>query len=299
MGRRLTEFLTAIISIESDPTDTALRGVPPGRLAARLAAMRPILALADRRSIRRVSLGNGLFPTEERARTFGMTQGALAQVFWRGVNVDYDALQATGADIRRRLSQGKEARLTHPNGTDLTMRIAGRSVFVSDGVISADDERAGGTATSVWLPAGEVFLVPVPGTASGVVVADHYAWEGKTIERLRLEFQRGRLTAMSAGSDMSALRAFYDAAPFRKDELSVLDVGINPNITIPQGSRLAAWMPAGMVTIVVGANEWAGGDNHAVSGVAPFLPGTTLLIDGAPLVKDGRLAEPEPAVAGR
>ncbi len=49
-----------------------------------------------------------------------------------------------------------------------------------------------------------------------------------------------------------------------------------------------------MVTLVVGANDWAGGTNHAVSGVAPFLPGTTLLVDGVPLVKDGRLAMPDP-----
>ena len=292
MTRRLTGFVSAMITVESEPTDTVLRGVPPERVAARMAAVRPIVALADRRGVRRVYLGNGLFPTEERARTFGLTQEQLAEVFWRGVNVDYDALQATGADIRRRLKRGREVRLTHPNGTDLTMRIAGRPVLVSDGVISAEDERAGGAATSVWLPAGEVYLAPVPGTATGVVIADHYVWEGRTIDRLRLEFRQGKLVAMSAGSDMRALQAFYDAAPAGKDELGALDVGINPNITIPKGSRLAAWMPAGMVTIVVGANGWAGGDNHAISGLSPFLPGTTLLVDGTPLVKDGRLAEP-------
>ena len=298
MARRLTEFLTVEILVESEPTDTGLRGVPPSRIATRLAAMRPVLALAKRRNVRRVSLGNGLYPTEERARRFGMTQAALADVFWRGVNVDYDALQASGADIRRRLAKGKEARLTHPNGTDITIRIAGRPVFVSDGVISAEDERRGGAATSVWLPAGEVFLTPVPGTADGVVVADRYAWEGRTIEKLRLEFKHGKLTSMSAGSDMSGLHAFYNAAPEGKDELGVLDIGINPNITIPEGSALMGWMPAGMVTIVVGANDWAGGTNYAVSGVAPFLPGTTLLVDGVPLVKDGRLHAPEPAAAG-
>ena len=294
LSRRLTEFLTAMIFVESNPSDTVLRGVPPSRIAARLAAMQPALALAERRNIRRVSLGNGLYPTEERARSFGMTRAALADVFWRGVNVDYDALQASGADIRRHLARGKAVRLTHPNGTDLTMRIAGRPVLVSDGVISPEDERAGGAATSVWLPAGEVFLTPVPGTANGTVMVDHYLWQGRSIEKLRLEFEGGRLTGMSAASDMAALQAFYDAAPAAKDELGVLDVGINPNVIIPNGSRLAAWMPAGMVTLVVGANDWAGGTNHAVSGVAPFLPGTTLLVDGVPLVKDGRLAMPQP-----
>jgi leucyl aminopeptidase (aminopeptidase T) len=220
-----------------------------------------------------------------------MTKPQLEQVFWRGVDVDYDSLQAIGERVRRVLAGASALRLTHPNGTDLTMRVSGRPVFVSDGVISAKDEQRGGAATTVWLPAGEVFLTPVPGTANGAVVADHYSYEGGTIEQLRLEFRNGRMVRMTSKSDMSALRAFYAAAPARKDELGVIDVGINPNISVPEGTTLAAWMPAGMVTVVVGANEWAGGNNQAVSGVSPFLPGTTLTVDGVALVKDGRLQQ--------
>jgi aminopeptidase len=123
-------------------------------------------------------------------------------------------------------------------------------------------------------------------------VADRYAFENRTIERLRLEFRKGKLTAMSAASDMAALQAFYNAAPAGKEELGVLDIGINPNVTIPEGTTLAAWMPAGMVTISLGSNDWAGGTNQAVAGVSPFLPGTTLAVDGVTLVKDGRLQVP-------
>jgi aminopeptidase len=166
MNRRLAGFITAQISVDASESDTAFRGVPLGRIAARLEAMRPVMELMQRRSVRHVSLGNGLYPTEERARQFGMTKAQLADVFWRGVNVDYDALQATGERIRRILAAAREVRLTPPNGTDLTLRIAGRPVFVSDGVISAEDERKGGAASLVWLPAGEVFLAPVPGSAT-------------------------------------------------------------------------------------------------------------------------------------
>ena len=298
MVRHLSGFLTAMFFIESEPTDTALAGIPPTRITSRMEAMQPVMELANRRSIRRVALGNGLYPTAERARRFGMTQSALAELFWNGVNVDYNTLQATGERVRRLLAGGREVRLTHPNGTDLSFRITGQPVFVSDGVISAEDERRGGAAVSVWLPAGEVFLAPARGSASGVVVADRYTWQGHTVERLRLEFRQGKLTAMSAGSDMAALQSFYDAAPAGKEELGVLDVGINPNVAIPQGSTLAAWMPAGMVTLALGANDWAGGSNYAVSGVVPFLPGTTLTVDGVELVKDGHL-QLGPAVATR
>jgi leucyl aminopeptidase (aminopeptidase T) len=70
---------------------------------------------------------------------------------------------------------------------------------VSDGVISAEDRKKGGPAVSVWLPAGEVFLTPVPGTANGVVVADHM-YQGDRIEGLRLGVKNGKMVGMTAGT---------------------------------------------------------------------------------------------------
>jgi aminopeptidase len=292
MARHLMGFLTAAITVGGGETDTLFRGIPARRLAARIEARRPAFDLARRRGVRQVWLGNGLYPSEDRARLFGMTKAQLEQVFWRGVDVDYDALQSTGDRVRHLLANAATLHLTHPNGTNLTVRVRGRPVLVSDGVISDGDQRRGGAATSVWLPAGEVFLTPVPGTAEGVVVADRYIYDGQAIEQLRLTFRRGRMVGMSAKTDMADLQAFYAAAPAGKDELGVIDVGINPNITVPEGTSLAAWMPAGMVTLVLGANNWAGGDNHAVSGVNPFLAGTTLTVDGVVLVRNGRLQIP-------
>ncbi len=298
MARRLLGFITVQIFVESSESDTAFKGVPPERIATRIKTFRPLAQLAIKRGIRQLSLGNQLYPTEDRARQFGMSQAQLRDIFWRGVDVDYDQLQATGARVRKQLAAGKEAHLTHPNGTDLRVRIEGRPVFATDGVISAEDEKRGGAAVSEWLPAGEVFVAPVPGTATGVVIADHYNSEGRDIEGLRLEFKAGKLVSMTAKSDLGSLKAFYDAAPAGKEELGVLDVGINPNVVIPEGTTLRAWMPAGMVTVVLGNNTWAGGTNTAVSGVAPFLPGTTLTVDDQVIVKDGKLQGSE-QMAGR
>jgi leucyl aminopeptidase (aminopeptidase T) len=270
--------------------------VAPGRIAARLAAATPVRQVADRRGIRRVMLGNGLYPTEERARRSEISRAALAELFWQGLNVDYDALQATGADIRRRLTHGRTLRLTDRRGTDLTIEIAGRPVLVSDGVISREDEQLGGAATVIRLPAGEVLLTPVPGTARGVVRPPRYSWNGHAIEGLRLEFERGRLVSLSAESELSSLQAFYDAALAGQEELGLLDIGINPNVSLPDRSTVAGRMSAGMVSLVVGAKDWAGGDNHAASGLAPVLPGATVLVDGVPLVHDGRLVPAAPTL---
>jgi len=50
-----------------------------------------------------------------------------------------------------------------------------------------------------------------------------------------------------------------------------------------------AWMPAGMVSLTVGDNAWAGGTNQTNFDVSVHLAGSTLTVDGKPLVEGGKL----------
>jgi aminopeptidase len=288
---KLMEMANVIISADFVEHNDLMAGIPPARLAARSAASQPVSALAMKRGVRQINLGNGLLPTADTARNFGIPQDKLAEIYWAGVNTDYDKLQAKAQDVIKVLSAGKKVRITNPNGTDLTVDIGGRPVFASDGVISADDIKRGGAAVMVYLPAGEVYLAPVPGTAEGKVVADHYFFQGKDIQKLELTFVKGKLTDMKAASGLEPLKALYDASTAGKDEFSFIDVGINPDVQLVAGSSMVAWMPAGMVTIGSGNNMWAGGTNASSSGLSPFLPGSTLEVDGQPLVKDGKLVK--------
>jgi hypothetical protein len=94
---------------------------------------------------------------------------------------------------------------------------------------------------------------------------------------------------MKAASGLEPLKAMYDAADAGKDELSVIDLGINPDVPLVPGSRMVAWMPAGMVTIGAGNNLWAGGTSASSGNLTPFLPGSTVDVDGQALVKAGKL----------
>ena len=55
------------------------------------------------------------------------------------------------------------------------------------------------------------------------------------------------------------------------------------------GSKLACWMPAGMITIGIGNNLFAGGDNKSIFGYSFHLPGCTLTVDGKVLVNAGAI----------
>jgi aminopeptidase len=52
---------------------------------------------------------------------------------------------------------------------------------------------------------------------------------------------------------------------------------------------MLSWGPAGMVTLVVGGNQWAGGDNASTFNLANFLPGSTVTVDDKPVVEKGAL----------
>ena len=68
--------------------------------------------------------------------------------------------------------------------------------------------------------------------------------------------------------------------------------GINPGIKVPEGSPVNIWSRAGAVTVGVGNNTWAGGDNGTPFGLTPEVPKATLTVDGKELVKDGKLVGP-------
>lgn len=286
---KLAGFISAHISVDATENESLYATVPPERLAAVSKAFQPIMNTMLRENVKQVSLGNGLYPTASTARLYGMTLKQLETLFWDGVNADYTKLQRTGQTVRSVLAAGREARITNPNGTDLKFKIEGRQVFVSDGVISSDDIAVGGTASQVWLPAGEVYMSPVPGTAEGTVVVDRHFFQGAEITGLTLTFRAGKLTNMTAKSGLKPLKALYDASGPGKESFAFIDIGINDRVKIPAGSKLLAWMPAGMITIGTGNDVWAGGTNDSPFGITGFLPGSTLTVDGKTLVESGAL----------
>jgi leucyl aminopeptidase (aminopeptidase T) len=290
LAMKLAGIMDVFISTEAGEGRT-LKGVPPERMAARGKAFASVGELMTKRKVRNVAIGNGLYPSAERAEQFGLSREELAGLMYGGIDADYPQLQATGERIRNALAAGKELRITSPDGTDLRVKIAGRPVTVSDGIISAEDRKKGGPAVLVWLPAGEVFLTPVPGTANGVVVADHMFYQGDRIDGLRLEVKNGKMVGMTAKAGLDPLKKYYEVAGSGKDVFSVVDIGINPGIKVPEGGAVNIWSRAGAVTLGVGNNAWAGGDNRVNFFIPAEIKNATLEVDGTAIVKDGRLSE--------
>jgi leucyl aminopeptidase (aminopeptidase T) len=290
-GEKLAQVVDVMISVSNGQSEDLLAGADPKRLAARGKAGESIAQAMLKRNVRSVEVGNGFYPTPWRAKRYGMSEAALADAFWQAVDTDPGRLQARASQVKAALAAGDVLHITNPNGTDLTLRMKGRPVLASDGIISAEDIRAGGGAVAVYLPAGEVYAAPVPGSANGKVVHSHDFFRGKAVDNLTLQFKDGKLTSMTGtGPGYADLRAAYDAVDDpRKDRLGFVDLGINPDIKLPAGSQVGSWIPAGTVTVGIGGNTWAGGDNSVPYGLTAYLPGSTVTLDGKPIIERGQL----------
>jgi leucyl aminopeptidase (aminopeptidase T) len=295
LGLRIAESFDAIIGLDDVDDPGNLKHVAPARQLARGAGGMAVAEAMNKRGVRRVYVGNGLYPTPANAQLLGLPRAQLEKLFWESLDVDYGKLTATGEALKAILAAGREVRVTNPNGTDLAVRVEARPIYVSDGVISEDKARQGGAATQVWLPAGEVYLVPVAGTAEGTVVADRMLYENKVVEGLTMTFKAGKMTSMKARRNAERFQATYEAADARKDEFAFIDFGINSRAKSAKG--LLSYIPAGMITVGIGGNVWAGGDNRVPFGTALYLPGSTATVDGVTFIEKGRLNFPQAAAA--
>ena len=104
---------------------------------------------------------------------------------------------------------------------------------------------------------------------------------------MTIEIQNGKVTTMTGGAGFDAIKAQYDAASAGKEEFAGFDIGINP--AVKQSPELLTWMASGMVSLSIGGNAWAGGDNTTAYSLTGFLPGSTVTIDGKTLVENGVL----------
>jgi leucyl aminopeptidase (aminopeptidase T) len=290
LGLELARIVDVQINVPTGNDPGLLADVPPERFATVGKTLQAVDAAQREHGLRYVELSNEMYPTDWRAERFGLSRDELSDLFWSAVQVEPARLQAAGEAIRSQIENGKVLRITDPNGTDLEVGIEGRPAYLSDGVIDEADLAKGPAGRSVWLPAGEVYVTPLPGTARGKVVVDRTFVEGQEVEDLTLEFQDGRVTSMTAASGLDRLKAIYDVADDAKAEFAYVDIGLNPSLAANK-DRMRSWTPAGMVTIGIGNNTWAGGENSSNFGWNGHLAGATVTIDGEPVVEGGSLKE--------
>lgn len=210
-----------------------------------------------------------------------------------GAIVDPGPMRRDGQFLARRLGRGKIVRITHKNGTDLTLRLAGRMARVDDGVLDDADIRAGNVVQVV--PSGVTVVTVDERFADGTFNSEGtggVAFTSETPNQIPLSggswtFQNGNLTDFSFKRGDSEFRRAYKAAGPGKDRPGLLSVGLNPSTTsIP----LLFDQERGVISLTIGRNSEMGGHNRRSRFVAYSpISGADLYIDGIPVLRNGAI----------
>src|SRR5579859_7859377 len=89
-------------------------------------------AVARKTGLRGIRMTAG-FATEGRARQWGLDRAEWEESFLRASLVDPEEMAKSGARLSKALSRGKRVRITHSNGTDVEVALAGVAPRLQDG----------------------------------------------------------------------------------------------------------------------------------------------------------------------
>jgi leucyl aminopeptidase (aminopeptidase T) len=138
---------------------------------------------------------------EKTCRSF-WSPSTTVESFVRTVPIDYEQLKRRCYIIKAALDDAVSVHVTSPGGTDVRIGLRGRKAFSDDGDFSRGG--AGGN-----LPAGETFISPENGTASGVIAFDgSISLHDRDIvikEPIRCVLEKGFVTEINGGEEAAAL----------------------------------------------------------------------------------------------
>lgn len=299
LEEKLVPLVDAIVMIERNDDPTWMKDLAPARTAAFSKAFSGLADKRMKRKTRSVSIGNGLSPGKATAKRLGVSEAELSSIFWAGLGTDYKALSARGEAVKAAVPAGKDIVITTPAGTNVKLKLLARPMLISDGVISAEEQKAGGAALLTWVPAGEAYALIDPASAEGKIVVTRFSFQGEDVLDFTVTVKAGKVTEFTAKPSKAFDRAKqdYEAAGPGKEMLSILDFGLNADVRAPKGKQLLSFVPAGAVTLMLGGDVWAGGTNDSPFGVPLFLPDATVMVDGKPVVEKGELKVPAAAAA--
>jgi leucyl aminopeptidase (aminopeptidase T) len=236
---------------------------------------------------RKIRIANLSLPlvTKERAKIYGFNFGDWKKAMNDAMTVDLKAISEKGHQIASVLEGTHTVHITAPNGTDLTLELAGRTVHIDDGIIDEDD--IANDSLNTQLPTGFVQTTVAETTGNGKVVFDlTLQRSGANITDMEWNFKEGKVTSMTARKNIEYVSEQMEMATGDKDRISAIGIGLNPKARY---GFLMNNIVEGSVAVAIGDNEALGGKNSSPFGEQAEIGKATFEVDGKTIIKNGKL----------
>lgn len=284
----LSRMIDGLINVATLQDPDLMADVPEDRLAVARKAGSALNHVFRNANFRSVSLGQvGGMPTRSYAQSIDADYEELEAMFWRALAVSPEQIREAATLVNGLMAPGTDVHVTSPTGTDLRFRLANKPPRVNAGRTA---DVTGHGPKQVWLPAGEAYTVIEPGSARGKIVVERAMFRGKAIEDLTLTFRDGKVTDIE-GDNVQMLRDFFAASDDASSMLSIIDIGLNPHSRSLENSDYLSWEMGGLVTLGIGNNNWAGGDNAGDGAYSVHIPRATVEVGGTRLTSNGELPQ--------
>lgn len=207
----------------------------------------------------------------------GLTRG----MFSTALRENPQKLHSINSKLLKALSGKKAITITTRAGTRMAFNVKGREWLADSGAYT----KKGAFGN---LPAGEVFIAPVEGTAEGALVIDRsidMGKEGTAGTSLIMRFFKGMLVGLSGGAEARRLASLVKDDRYRN--VAELGIGTNSRARIT-GNVLEDEKVLGTAHIALGNNIHFGGKVDVPFHVDSVVARPTIIADGKAIMKEGR-----------
>jgi len=228
------------------------------------------------------------YPTAQDATLAKMDLVAYKTMVADAMEADYSKIASQGETLKKLLMASKSIKVTSSDGTNLSLSVSGRSVIVSDGVISKGDvsnKLLSGRQAS--LPDGIVSVTAVETSAGGKVVVARDECRFAPVTNVRFDVVGGKMQNLTAGDGKACFEELFATNTGAKDMFAGISIGLNPSLKPTDNYRPSTG--AGVVYLSFGNNILEGGKNNSTFRWSFPLINGTVEVDGKVIVKDGKI----------
>lgn len=203
---------------------------------------------------------------------------------------DYEWMQQIGQAVCDRWSEGTQATISAPGGTNLSFSVEQRPGYFVAGI---SRKQPNITLTSCAFPDGEAGVAPVENSANGLVVVDVAVLGARMSDSrpdgvVTLKIVGGVIEDVSGGGSAEEFRLFLDEY---SDEggYRIAEVSLGLNKKIRRTGNKADKKMYGTAHIGFGENRDVGGANQSRLHYDLVINKPALVVDGFDVAKDGEV----------
>ncbi len=245
---------------------------PPKNIASAMKSSNVVIALTTH-SLTHTDATRAAWKNGTRIASMpGFTESMMSALL-----IEPGIMERRGRKVHKYMEHADNVRITTENGTDIIFSIKNRIVYTDSGFIKNSEGDLGN------LPAGEVSVSPIEGTANGVVVVGSmgsYAKSGTIVK------VRGGLAYDVSDTTCKLAKIFNTVKNSRN--VAEFGIGINPKARLI-GNILLDEKVAGTCHIAFGNNVNYGGKINSKFHADAILLKPTIFFDGKLVMKNGKL----------